>query len=503
MPDTIKFPPQSAVPTGTLPTFTGHGSSLKQPDLIPLFWGPNWPGTGGVTMQTINAALYKMASGPYFDGLKQYGFEGPINIKSAILDSSSPSIVLPVPAPGVSQSVIMADAVDTILGQYFDDGGPNSLDDDHNVVVMVLLDPSIPIAVDTNAAGKQISILGENGEVEYSEPIFDDNIRYTMAWINTSGNDLATVMRTISHELVEALSDPFGSGWEWDSPPNPTLSQVADVCNQPGMSNGADVVAYWSEHDKACIIPTPGDRRVSMYHTLDVHQGTDAPIRDAIVHMPIICGGDQTFQFIETTFKSQITCHLNIQGYERPVISWKINGNLVNPWGGQVDVDAFWDEPKSNSLFPDPAKATTANLVTWSLFNENGLSISCGPNEGNVSLTIFATVTEAFDTDNVGKTARTALIEVDVVNQLIRWVGNHDQVVKQCNKNEHLHDGVAKVFKHYSPDDPGELVGIVENALREQGSSRAEGLRSAASRIQNQYPEMAQALNAMAARSAS
>jgi hypothetical protein len=453
-------------------------------------------------MQTINAALYRMASGPYFDGLKQYGFEGPINIKPAILDSSSPSIVLPIPAPGVGQSVVMANAVDTILGNYFDEGRPNSLDDNHNVIAMVLLDPSIPIAVDTNSAGKQISILGENGEVEYSEPIFDDNIRYTMAWINTSGNDLATVMQTISHELVEALSDPFGSGWEWDSAPNSTLSQVADVCNQPGVSNGADVVAYWSEQDKACIIPTPGDRRVSMYHTLDVHQGTDGPVRDAVVQMPIICGGDRTFQFIETTFKNQITCHLTIEGFERPETSWKINGNVVNRWGGHVDVDAFWDEPKSNSVFPDAPKPTTASLVTWTLFNENGLSISCGPNEGNVSLTIIATVAEAFDTDNVGKTARTAIVEVDVVNQAIRWLGDHDRAVEECNKNEHLHDGVAKVFKHYSPDDPGELAGIVENALGDQSSSRAEVLHSAAVRIQDHYPEMAQALYALAARSA-
>ena len=174
---------------------------------------------------------------------------------------------------------------------------------------------------------------------------------------------------------------------------------------------------------------------MSMYHTLDVHQGTDRPVRNAVVQMPIICGGDQTFQFIETSFKNQITCHLTIEGFERPEISWKINGNVVNRWGGQVDVDAFWDEPKSNSVFPDPPKPTTATLVTWTLFNENGLSISCGPNEGNVSLTIIATVAEAFDTDNVGKTARTAIVEVDVVNQAIRWLGDHDRAVKECNKN--------------------------------------------------------------------
>lgn len=78
--------------------------------------------------------------------------------------------------------------------------------------------------------------------------------RANTAWVMYSSR--AGISSVFSHELVESLTDPEGDGIQLD-PPNTTESvEIADVCRSTGIVvNGVTVQSYWSETDKACIIP--------------------------------------------------------------------------------------------------------------------------------------------------------------------------------------------------------------------------------------------------------
>src|SRR5258707_6177214 len=94
-------------------------------------------------------------------------------------------------------------------------------------------------------------------------------IRFMQVWVNTSLGYSKTC-EIFSHELVEAITDPFNNGWE-QSFPQSSSGQIADLCSQPAMSDWANSIADWSEGDKACIVSTPGTRRGALQASLDGH----------------------------------------------------------------------------------------------------------------------------------------------------------------------------------------------------------------------------------------
>src|SRR5438876_354275 len=93
MGDIIKF----TSPAGT-PTFVGKGSKLEHPDILPVFWGPYWPGGAAVNTGAIMQAIRSVCTGPYLNGLKQYGYAGPPSVRNEMIVSSMPGIA-PAPQP--------------------------------------------------------------------------------------------------------------------------------------------------------------------------------------------------------------------------------------------------------------------------------------------------------------------------------------------------------------------------------------------------------------------
>jgi hypothetical protein len=82
------------------------------------------------------------------------------------------------------------------------------------------------------------------------------NVHY--AWVTNDGalNNFNSVPRIFSHELVEACSDPEGTAIQI-SPANPTSwNEIGDACNSTAFLDGVLVQSYWSQIDRACIIPT-------------------------------------------------------------------------------------------------------------------------------------------------------------------------------------------------------------------------------------------------------
>jgi hypothetical protein len=502
MGNNITFSPNSATPMGTIPKFVGHGSVLAHPDVIPVFWGPYWPGSGEVTAANIRTALGLMVEGPYLDGLRQYGYVGPVNIRPPFIDTSSPNVVFPPIGPNVNQQVILEDAVDTIIDKYVNDDVDN-VDDNSNLILIVFVDPSIPLAIVEDGAGNQQIVGGVNSMVERSE-FLDDNLRYTLIVVNTSGNNLAAVTQRLSHELVESISDPYDNGWEQIGlPPDTSQGQIGDVCNQPAISNGVGVVAYWSEADQACIVPTSGTRRISLSQTLSTHEPHNSLPKSAFVDFPLICGGPQWFGFVERTYRNEVTVNLSITGYEAPVITYTINGNPVDPWGGTLDVDAIWDQPRSNAIFPDFPKPATARLRTWSISPKSGLTVAVGPNEGNTLLDIAVIVQESFDNTDLGggSTKITGVVSVALLNQEIVWSPEYLRAYDNCYKIFHMHQSVVKLIGAIGPDDPPSIISIVTSAVEDSSRDRADKLRSAAALLEGSRPEIAKALIALAQRS--
>jgi hypothetical protein len=71
--------------------------------------------------------------------------------------------------------------------------------------------------------------------------------------------DLDNLTRTFSHELVEAMTDPDGGGWQVDPRDGPDgWNEIADVCkNSFARVNGVAVSAYFSRSLGACVVPQP------------------------------------------------------------------------------------------------------------------------------------------------------------------------------------------------------------------------------------------------------
>jgi hypothetical protein len=66
------------------------------------------------------------------------------------------------------------------------------------------------------------------------------------------------ITTTFSHELVEAMTDPDGEGWQVDPRDDSDWHEIADVCgNRSAMVNGVAVAAYYSTSTQACVVPQP------------------------------------------------------------------------------------------------------------------------------------------------------------------------------------------------------------------------------------------------------
>src|SRR5262249_37727968 len=118
--------------------------------------------------------------------------------------------------------------------------------------------------------------------------------QYHVAWIGTvpsgSGVDQDAFTKTLSHELVETITDPDNQGTTVQPAPglaynlrdfNPSdIPQVADFEPDSGRYtfrvNGDLVQAYWSYRDQAYIVPD-GDPAVRSLLPIWNNTGSDGP----------------------------------------------------------------------------------------------------------------------------------------------------------------------------------------------------------------------------------
>lgn len=204
-----------------------------------VFWGRQWGNATSPSVAQIQQAIQRLINSTnYFSGLVQYG------TSKVTLDKVITDVDLAVGAgyygdPGATyaESDVQSMVDREVSGQGLPPD-PNGND----TIYLVMMPPG------TTPSSNVCGANGANGA-------WDHNVAYV------GYSDLDNITKTVTHELVEAITDPSssnpGTGWEMNRSLNGG-NQLGDACNtQSNFLDGILVQAYWSNNDHACIIPWP------------------------------------------------------------------------------------------------------------------------------------------------------------------------------------------------------------------------------------------------------
>jgi hypothetical protein len=361
LPAILTFP--STLPV--IPTFASQGSFIGVPDLQIVFWGPYWPGTGQLSVGGIMQAVNTIVSGPYLNGLKQYGYVGPVNVRQPIVNTGNPNYTLPAPAPNLDQSATTMQAVWTLVDVLRQNNSMGDVSSNHNLIVMVFIDPSFAYPQTFDASGKSNgTVFGAHTEYLVSQPLAPA-IRFCIGWVGTlpwsgaAAFDRATT--TFSHELGESISDPFvndsggNSGWIQTAPPvapGQSVNEIGDICNNRYCVVDSIVVQpYWGVQQGACILCTE-PRDLSLDQALTKHVPQDGPVQYATVDMGPLCGKG-TFDYVDRTWDNVVAVTAVHPGYQVPVFTWSVNGNVLPAGNSTQVVPATWIPPIGSVNFTE------------------------------------------------------------------------------------------------------------------------------------------------------
>jgi hypothetical protein len=227
-------------------TRDGNGPVLTNVEVAAIFWGSYWsaPAAPSPSSDTYYQAFTGLVTGPYMTGLGQYRGVGP----------------------------------GTMLGKFINDqSDPSNGYSDSDVVKMLKAFFQANPGVPTPAVGHQrfyavVTPPGINNRLSHAggqhQTFTYNNVTGYYCWVDSSGGLTERVsdgvVNVFSHELVEACTDPLGTGILVDgrlSDGTPvTADEIADACNSEFAiveMNGVkcNVQCYWSRADQACIIP--------------------------------------------------------------------------------------------------------------------------------------------------------------------------------------------------------------------------------------------------------
>jgi hypothetical protein len=223
----------------------------------PVFWGSDWRGTVKPSAATLSAAVSAFVASPYLAGLSEYA-------DTIGTGHSTAPVVYDREEPNAATD---QQGVEQFLLDRMDDRTLTGFEDD--ALYIVFLPP------------------GRWAMVDGTRPIFSDGFHYYVVRAGKGGGSrqipyvivtmsspettLADVTDTLSHEIVEAVSNPFKTGvyGRWSDPDGVaggdcsasrirTVCEVADVCagQRPKAAVGDVVYAYWwSQRASRCVAP--------------------------------------------------------------------------------------------------------------------------------------------------------------------------------------------------------------------------------------------------------
>jgi hypothetical protein len=216
------------------------GRILEAVEVQLIFWGTVWKQALSPSAAEVGGAVATVLASPYTSGLRQYrGIRPGTLLGSVTVSQSDP------PNP------FRTDDVANFVHDQIKNRVVPEPDLSPDLLYCVILPPGVN-CVDS-------SIIGEHSYslyVDYDPPI-DLDVNWThFAWVTNDGT-LPSITTIFSHELVESCTDPEGTGWTAQSGPcsGSGWCEIGDVCSSTAQVGGVTVQSYWSQGDKACVVP--------------------------------------------------------------------------------------------------------------------------------------------------------------------------------------------------------------------------------------------------------
>lgn len=229
-----------------------------------IFWGSQWnTKTTPWSKTSIMNAMQKVFQSSYFEGLLQYGFPngdgGPslcrkpkigsiaINTTYATRNNFDSLDLLNVIIDSINHNQVP----DMPMPDAYDPNNPPTFN--HHIYYIIGSHNNFPATSFVDAAS-----------FHYLETYPADNSIYIYAYtndmdfVNGNSTDMLYMTYGMTHEIVEAITDPMLQGW-YASSPNPTsgdVGEIADLCDTEYNINGVICSGYFSNEDNACIAPT-------------------------------------------------------------------------------------------------------------------------------------------------------------------------------------------------------------------------------------------------------
>ena len=325
-------------------TFKG-GTTSARFRLLPIFYDATAWFTSPPNAFDVSQAIRELLRSPYLSQLDQYGFTRLELLQSVLVNQTAPASHTTDDPANIVASLMNAGAV------------PRPRPSDATIYT-VFYPPGT--TSDRAACGWHYSSAGAwIACVEFADPA-----AATTDPAASAKSALDNVMRTFSHELVETITDPepdshSNTGWRM----NRIIrggDEISDACNQTAdFTDGVFVDAYWSERDKACIIPQPR-RFVRVSSTLEV-------LSEALVTTGTVTfEGDPfdirtclhgTYSYTNTFVAQKARFFADSSNFSTPTFSWKLidakGGPLVLPdlFNGTVLlwVDTWSDGPGTST----------------------------------------------------------------------------------------------------------------------------------------------------------
>lgn len=211
-----------------------------------VFWGTAWGSNLTVpSMGNVINAVINILSGTYLDGLAQYRNCG-TNERTlqGLAYISFPIGNSPANPPNPFSEQDVQNFIWDLLRQ--------------NLIPISIFDPAHLICVimppNVNYKG---TFAGNHSFLRFNEPWLT-NWKIHYSWVMNDGT-LNFVSSLFSHELVEAMTDPEGDGFQVSgsskcTPNSPNWCEIGDVCGGVQSVNGVSVETYWSDNANGCIV---------------------------------------------------------------------------------------------------------------------------------------------------------------------------------------------------------------------------------------------------------